>query len=85
MEGSSLALYIHWPFCKIKCPDCDFNSYRKENVNQSHWIKAYLKGLELWSSRLDERKITSIFFGGGTPSLLDPTHLELLLKKIDAT
>ena len=83
MEGSSLALYIHWPFCKIKCPYCDFNSYRKENVNQSHWIKAYLKGLELWSSRLGERKITSIFFGGGTPSLLDPTHLELLLKKID--
>ena len=80
---SSLALYIHWPFCKIKCPYCDFNSYRKENVNQSHWIKAYLKGLELWSSRLAERKITSIFFGGGTPSLLDPTHLELLLKKID--
>ena len=83
VSKSSLALYIHWPFCKIKCPYCDFNSYRKEYVNQSHWIKAYLKGLELWSSRLDERKITSIFFGGGTPSLLDPTHLELLLKKID--
>ena len=83
VSKSSLALYIHWPFCKIKCPYCDFNSYRKENVNQSHWIKAYLKGLELWSSRLGERKIASIFFGGGTPSLLDPTHLELLLKKID--
>ena len=83
VSKSSLALYIHWPFCKIKCPYCDFNSYRKENVNQSHWVKAYLKGLELWSSRLGERKITSIFFGGGTPSLLDPTHLELLLKKID--
>ena len=83
VSKSSLALYIHWPFCKIKCPYCDFNSYRKENVNQSHWIKAYLKGLELWSSRLGERKITSIFFGGGTPSLLDPSHLELLLKKID--
>ena len=83
VSKSSLALYIHWPFCKIKCPYCDFNSYRKENVNQSHWIKAYLKGLELWSSRLGERKITSIFFGGGTPSLLDPTHLEILLKKID--
>ena len=79
----SLALYIHWPFCKIKCPYCDFNSYKRENVNQSHWIKAYLKGLELWSSRLDERKITSIFFGGGTPSLLDPNFLELLIKKID--
>ena len=80
---SPLALYIHWPFCKIKCPYCDFNSYRRENVNQSDWIKAYLKGLEFWSSRLDKRQITSIFFGGGTPSLLDPSYLDLLLKKIE--
>ena len=80
---SPLALYIHWPFCKIKCPYCDFNSYRRENVNQSDWIKAYLKGLEFWSSRLDKRQITSIFFGGGTPSLLKPSYLDLLLKKIE--
>ena len=84
MEGSSLALYIHWPFCKIKCPYCDFNSYKRESTNQSHWLKAYLRALELWSSRLAKREIKSIFFGGGTPSLLDPDFVAMVLQKIDS-
>ena len=84
MEGSALALYIHWPFCKIKCPYCDFNSYKRESTNQSHWLKAYLRALELWSSRLAKREIKSIFFGGGTPSLLDPKFVRMVLQKIDS-
>ena len=84
MEGSSLALYIHWPFCKIKCPYCDFNSYKRESTYQSHWLKAYLRALEFWSSRLAKRKIKSIFFGGGTPSLLDPDFVATVLQKIDS-
>ena len=84
MEGYSLALYIHWPFCKIKCPYCDFNSYKRESTYQSHWLKAYLRALELWSSRLDKREIKSIFFGGGTPSLLDPDFVAVVLQKIDS-
>ena len=84
MEESSLALYIHWPFCKIKCPYCDFNSYKRESTYQSHWLKAYLRALELWSSRLDQREIKSIFFGGGTPSLLDPDFVAMVLQKIDS-
>ena len=84
MEGSSLALYIHWPFCKIKCPYCDFNSYKRESTNQSHWLKAYLRALELWSSRLAGRRIKSIFFGGGTPSLLNPDFVGIVLQKIDS-
>ncbi len=84
MEGSSLALYIHWPFCKIKCPYCDFNSYKKESTDQSYWLKAYLRALELWSSRLAQRDIKSIFFGGGTPSLLDPDFVGMVLQKIDS-
>ena len=84
MEGSSLALYIHWPFCKIKCPYCDFNSYKRESTYQSHWLKAYLRALEMWSSRLAKRKIKSIFFGGGTPSLLDPDFVATVLQKIDS-
>ncbi len=83
MERSSLALYIHWPFCKIKCPYCDFNSYKRESTNQSHWLKAYLRALELWSSRLAIREIKSIFFGGGTPSLLNPNFVAMVLQKID--
>ncbi len=84
MEESSLALYIHWPFCKIKCPYCDFNSYKRESTYQSHWLKAYLRALELWSLRLDKREIKSIFFGGGTPSLLDPDFVAMVLQKIDS-
>ncbi len=81
MERSSLALYIHWPFCKIKCPYCDFNSYKRESTSQSQWLKAYLKALEFWSSRLDKREINSIFFGGGTPSLLEPDFVAMVLQK----
>ncbi len=83
MSRSSMAIYIHWPFCKIKCPYCDFNSYRRIAVNQSHWVRAYLNTLEFWSSRLGKRKITSIFFGGGTPSLLNARFVELVLQRID--
>ena len=78
-----ISIYIHWPFCKIKCPYCDFNSYRRKSVDQTQWVEAYLKALELWFSRLDKRKIVSIFFGGGTPSLLDPKFVDFLLQKID--
>ena len=83
MERSSLALYIHWPFCKIKCPYCDFNSYKREITSQSHWLKAYLKALEFWYAKLDKKEISSIFFGGGTPSLLEPDFVATLLKKTD--
>ncbi len=83
MSRSSMAIYIHWPFCKIKCPYCDFNSYRREIVNQADWVEAYIKSIEFWSSRLSRREISSIFFGGGTPSLLSPSFVEVLLKKID--
>ncbi len=83
MPKPSLALYIHWPFCKIKCPYCDFNSYKRQSTNQSLWLRAYLNTLKLWSLRLDERKISSIFFGGGTPSLLSPSFVEKVLKKTD--
>ena len=83
MPRASLSIYIHWPFCKIKCPYCDFNSYKRESVDQTQWMEAYLRAFELWFSRLDQRKIGSIFFGGGTPSLLDPKFVELSLQKIN--
>ena len=83
MPRPYLSIYIHWPFCKIKCPYCDFNSYRRESVDQTQWMEAYLKALDMWFSRLGKRKIGSIFFGGGTPSLLDPKFVEFLLQKID--
>ena len=83
MPRSSLSIYIHWPFCKIKCPYCDFNSYKRKSVDQTQWVEAYIRALNLWFSRLDKRKIVSIFFGGGTPSLLDPKFVGFSLQKID--
>lgn len=65
-------LYIHWPFCLSKCPYCDFNSHVVESVDQDIWREALLRELEFYAARTQGRILTSIFFGGGTPSLMDP-------------
>jgi len=68
-----LALYVHWPFCVSKCPYCDFNSHVRSNIDQSEWREALLKDLAHEASLLPGRTLTSIFFGGGTPSLMEPS------------
>ncbi len=65
-----LALYVHWPFCLAKCPYCDFNSHVRERVEQGRWRAALLQELQFYAQRLGPRRLTSIFFGGGTPSLM---------------
>ena len=67
-----LALYIHWPFCVSKCPYCDFNSHVRSSIDQDEWREALLADLAYEASLLPDRTLTSIFFGGGTPSLMDP-------------
>jgi oxygen-independent coproporphyrinogen-3 oxidase len=69
-----LAIYIHWPFCKAKCPYCDFNSHVAEQIVSERWKAAYLKEIKYFAERMDKRKVSSIFFGGGTPSLM-PVNL----------
>lgn len=71
-ENGPLALYIHWPFCVSKCPYCDFNSHVREKIDQASFRDAYLKALKAWSGLLPKRRLVSIFFGGGTPSLMAP-------------
>ena len=66
-----LALYVHWPFCVSKCPYCDFNSHVRDRVDQLLWRKALLADLAHEAALLPGRRLTSIFFGGGTPSLMD--------------
>ena len=66
----NLAIYIHWPFCKSKCPYCDFNSHVRAEINEESWNKAYIKQIESYRDLLKGKKIVSIFFGGGTPSLM---------------
>ena len=67
-----LALYVHWPFCVSKCPYCDFNSHVRERVDQQAWRSALLADLAHEARLLPGRRLTSIFFGGGTPSLMEP-------------
>ena len=67
-----LALYIHWPFCLAKCPYCDFNSHVRDRIDQSRFSSALRTELAWEAERLGRRPLGSIFFGGGTPSLMEP-------------
>ena len=74
-----LALYIHWPFCVSKCPYCDFNSHVRASVDQARWQDALLADLAHEAEVLSTHRVTSIFFGGGTPSLMPPETVAALL------
>jgi oxygen-independent coproporphyrinogen-3 oxidase len=78
-----LALYIHWPFCLAKCPYCDFNSHVRERIPQLRFAAALRAELAWEAARLGPRRLTSIFFGGGTPSLMEPSTVAALIE--DAT
>ena len=65
-------LYIHWPFCEAKCPYCDFNSHVSRTIDQRAWRDAYLRELERGAAETKGRVLNAVFFGGGTPSLMDP-------------
>ena len=74
-----LALYVHWPFCVSKCPYCDFNSHVRAAVDQAAWREALLADLAHEARLLPGRRLTSIFFGGGTPSLMDLATVAALI------
>lgn len=77
--SSSTGLYIHWPYCLSKCPYCDFNSHVLTEISEEKWIEAYHKALDQYSDQLKEKPIKSVFFGGGTPSLMPLTVLDSIL------
>jgi len=68
----AIALYVHWPFCQSKCPYCDFNSHVTEAIDHPRWRDALLTELDHYAAATPDRRLTSIFFGGGTPSLMEP-------------
>jgi len=78
-----VALYIHWPFCKAKCPYCDFNSHVRDGVDDARWRAALLTELRHMVALLGPRHVTSVFFGGGTPSLMAPETVAALLAEAD--
>lgn len=77
-------VYLHWPFCRAKCPYCDFNSHVRGSVDQDRWRRALLADLEHAAAKSGPRRVTSVFFGGGTPSLMPPETVAALIGKIDA-
>ena len=79
--AQALAVYIHWPFCKSKCPYCDFNPPVREGVDASAWQRALLAELDYMAARMPGYEITSIFFGGGTPSLMPPELAAALIAR----
>ena len=76
------SLYIHWPFCESKCPYCDFNSHVSEKIEFEKWQNAYLKEIDFYKDKLGKIEIDTIFFGGGTPSLMKPEMIENILNKV---
>ena len=82
--GAGFGLYIHWPFCLSKCPYCDFNSHVRARIDADAWQAAMLRELQTLSLRLDTKpKLQSIFFGGGTPSLMPGRIVEALLNEAE--
>ncbi len=78
-DDAPLALYVHWPFCVSKCPYCDFNSHVRDVVDQDAWRKALLADLAHEAAMLPGRRLGSIFFGGGTPSLMPPATVAAVI------
>lgn len=81
-----LGLYIHWPFCRAKCPYCDFNSHVRGGIDQTIWRDALLAELRYWAERTgDTHRLQTIFFGGGTPSLMAPETVGALIEAAQAS
>jgi putative oxygen-independent coproporphyrinogen III oxidase len=80
-EWMPLGVYIHWPFCKSKCPYCDFNSHVRDGVEQARWRRALLTELEHAAREAPDRRVETMFFGGGTPSLMDPETAGALIAR----
>ncbi len=81
-SSQELGIYIHWPFCEKKCPYCDFNSHVQGNIDHLEWLKAYLNELRYYANETSDRVIKSVFFGGGTPSLMKTIIIEKILDEI---
>ena len=79
-----LAVYIHWPFCRSKCPYCDFNSHVRDRVDTARWERALLADLDHHAELVPGREVGSVFFGGGTPSLMPPATVAALLGRVRA-
>jgi putative oxygen-independent coproporphyrinogen III oxidase len=81
-SSPGFGVYIHWPFCRSKCPYCDFNSHVRERIDHARWRGALLAELAHYARDTQGRTVTSIFFGGGTPSLMEPETVAALTARV---
>lgn len=81
-QNGGFGLYLHWPFCQSKCPYCDFNSHVAAEIDQSRWIRAYSREIQRCANETGPRVLNSIFFGGGTPSLMAPETVDAILSEV---
>ncbi|MFS4438407.1 radical SAM family heme chaperone HemW [Paracoccaceae bacterium GXU_MW_L88] len=83
--ADGLGVYIHWPFCAAKCPYCDFNSHVVSQVDQTRWLRAFQSEIQRMGRELREKRVETVFFGGGTPSLMAPETVHGILDEIRKT
>ncbi len=84
-QAGGFGLYIHWPFCQSKCPYCDFNSHVAARIDQRRWRDAYLREIARVGAETPGRVLQTVFFGGGTPSLMEPEIVADVLAAVRAT
>jgi oxygen-independent coproporphyrinogen-3 oxidase len=84
VELEPIAVYVHWPFCRSKCPYCDFNSHVRDGVDEARWTRALLADLDHHAALAPGRMVGSVFFGGGTPSLMPPETVAAVLDRVRA-
>jgi len=84
-QNGGFGLYLHWPFCAAKCPYCDFNSHVAQEIDENRWQRAFLSEIERVGTLTEGRLLNSVFFGGGTPSLMSPDLVHAILDKVRAT
>lgn len=81
-QNGGFGLYIHWPFCAAKCPYCDFNSHVAREIDQKQWYRAYIAEIDRVSRLLPGRVLNTVYFGGGTPSLMAPGLVASVLEQV---
>jgi len=82
-DGPAFGVYLHWPFCLSKCPYCDFNSHvRREQIDEARWVRAFTAEIGSTAARVSGRVVSTIFFGGGTPSLMQPQTVAAVIEAI---
>ncbi len=81
-QAGGFAVYVHWPFCLSKCPYCDFNSHVAGQIDQLEWLAAYQRDIGRQALETPGRTVRSVYFGGGTPSLMEPQTVNGILEAI---